>query len=122
MMGETWRLGDLKSVHTKIENWYSQESSKIKYQTMADEHQTEEKVRIYHHELHKKKIKRTSILKLDTDAGIIQGHRNCANFQEKSISDLLLPSANLSATAQEELLKVVDPVFTKEDNEMQKKQ
>ena len=60
VMGESWRLGELKAIHTRIEQWYSKESSKIKYQSQADEHQSEEKVRIYHHALHRKKIKKSS--------------------------------------------------------------
>ena len=46
MMGETWRLADLKSVHSSIELWYSRECSKIKHQSLAEEHQSEEKVSI----------------------------------------------------------------------------
>ena len=116
MMGETWRLGDLKSVHTKIENWYSQECSKIKYQTMADEHQTEEKVRIYHHELHRKSIRKSSILKLETTSGILEGHKSCAEFLEKTVEDLLLQPAHLDQAAQDTLLAEVDPVFSDSDN------
>ena len=64
VMGETWRLGELKAIHASIEDWYSKESSKIKYQSQADEHQFEEKVRIYHHDLHRKKIKSLQFLNL----------------------------------------------------------
>ena len=60
-LGETWRLAELKAVHVSIENWYSSESSKIKFQSQASEYQQDEKVRIYHHELHRKRIKRSSI-------------------------------------------------------------
>ena len=63
-MGETWCLADFKSIYASIEQWFSQESSTIKYQSLADEHQDEENVRMYHHELHRKKIRKPSILRL----------------------------------------------------------
>ena len=54
VLGDTWRLAELKTVHTRIDNWYCRETNKIKYQSQIDEHQSEETVRVYHHELHKK--------------------------------------------------------------------
>ena len=54
--GEWWSLAELKAVHERIEFWYNRESQKTKYQSQASEYQLEEKIRIYHHELHKKKI------------------------------------------------------------------
>ena len=71
MNGETWRLAELKSIHSSIELWYSRECNKIKHQSLAEEHQSEEKVRIYHHELHRKQIRKSSILKLETANGVL---------------------------------------------------
>ena len=62
--GENLRLSELKAVHTSIQNWYEKESSKIKFHSQASEYQHGEKTGIYHHELHKKRMKRSSILKL----------------------------------------------------------
>ena len=56
-MGHMKELGDLKSVHQKIQLWYQESWDKIKYQSRASEFQTNEKVTIYNHELHKKLIK-----------------------------------------------------------------
>ena len=94
---------------------------KIKLQARADEIESSESVRIYHHELHKKHLKRTSILKLDTGDKILEGHAECANFLENSVADLLLNQASLCNVSQEELLKDVQPVFTKKDNDMLRK-
>ena len=116
VMGETWRLGELKAIHASIEDWYSKESSKIKYQSQADEHQSEEKVRIYHHDLHRKKIKKSSILKLETPSGILLGHKACAEYLEQSVEDLLLHPVLLNQAAQEVLLDEVLPVFSDTDN------
>ena len=104
------------SSNSNIELWYSKESSKVKFQSLADEHQTEEKVRIYHHELHRKKIRKSSILKLETASGTLVGHKACAEYLEKTVEDLLLHPAHLSDEAQNTLLAEVTPVFTEADN------
>jgi hypothetical protein len=105
-----------KAVHASIDSWYSDESNKIKFQSQASEYQQEEKTMIYHHELHRKRIKRFSILKLDTGAGMLKGHQACADFLEQTVEDLLLNPAELNQAAQECLLSEVDLVFTPEDN------
>ena len=115
MLGDRSRLGELKAVHGNIENWYKKESNKVKHQTKVSEYQTSEKVSIYHHELHKKQIMRSSILKLETPTGIIEGHSACANFLEQTVSDLLLHPALLDQVAQDALLTEVDVVFTEAD-------
>ena len=117
VMGETWRLGELKSIHSSIEEWYSKESSKIKYQSQADEHQSEEKVRIYPHDLHRKKIRKSSILKLETPSGTLLGHEACAEYLEQSVEDLLLHPVLLNQAAQDVLLGEVLPVFSEIDNQ-----
>ena len=111
-----------KAVHASIDSWYSDESNKIQFQSQASEYQQEEKTRIYHHELHRKRIKRSSILKLDTGAGMLEGHQACADFLEQTVEDLLLHPAELDQAAQECLLSEVDPVFTPEDNNLLLKQ
>ena len=62
-IGQSWRLLDLRKVHEMINNWYEEESERIKHQAIIKEFQECEKVRIYHHELHKSFIKKSSILK-----------------------------------------------------------
>ena len=119
--GQQHRLGELFSIQHQIEDWYKEDYNKIKLQARTNEINKAESVRKHHHELHSKKIKRTSILKLETDNGIIVGHKNCSTFLENSIADLLLSPANLSSAAQDELLAEVEPVFTETDNTMMKK-
>ena len=115
--GHYHRLGELFNIQQQIESWHKQECQKIKLQARSEELNKSESVRIYHHELHKRKIKRTSITKLDTGSQILIGHKEFTNYLEKTISDLLLlHPTNLSTAAQDELLKEVGVVFTDADN------
>ena len=113
--GQSHRLGELLSVHLLIETWYRKESEKVQHQSRVDEYQNNEKSSIYHHELHKKSIKKSSILKLQTEAGIIEGHAACASFLEQSVEDLLLHPGQLDHVAQQTLLNEISPVFTEMD-------
>ena len=72
--GLSSHLAKLKTVHLLIEEWYSKESGKVQHQARADEFQCNEKTTIYHHELHKRSIKKSSILKLQTETEILEGH------------------------------------------------
>ena len=76
-----------------------------------------EKVRIYHHDLHKKHLKRSSILKLQTEAGLMEGHDQCANYLEQQVADLLLHPAQVDQAARDVLLGEVEEVFSNEDNQ-----
>ena len=69
-MGEAGKLGELKTVHLLIEQWYTRESEKVQHQSRVREFQSYEQTSIYHHELHKKMPRRTATLKLQTEAGI----------------------------------------------------
>ena len=102
--GNFHALGELKAVHLQIQLWYQKSCEKIKDQSRATEFQTNEKVTIYHHEVHKKLIKKSSILKLDTPNGLIEGHDKCAEYLENEVKSLLLVDAGLSLKAQEKLL------------------
>ena len=114
--GEHHHLKELKLVHLLIEKWYTRESEKVQHQSRIQEFQNSERSTIYHHELHKRIIKRSSILKLQTSNGIIEGHDECAAFLEQTVEDLLLHPAELDAQAQQTLLAEIVPVFTAEDN------
>ena len=116
--GDINTLAKLKLVQAEIQVWYEEESEKIKIQSRTDEIETSEKVRIYHHELHAKHIKRSSILKLKTEKGLLEGHTACVQYLEQAVGELLLHPANLDVDAQDALLKEVRPVFTQADNEM----
>ena len=115
-LGHMQELGELKSVHLKIQLWYQESCDKIKYQSRASEFQTNEKVTIYHHEVHKKLIRKSAILKLETPNGIILGHDKCAEYLENEVKNLLLVDAGLDPDAQTRLLDEVLPCFTESDN------
>ena len=116
--GESNHLAELKTVHLLIEQWYSKESEKVQHQARVNEFQCNEKTTVYHHELHKRSIKKTSILKLETEQGLLEGHTACADYLESSVEKLLLHPAVLNHDAQQVLLEEVVPVFTAEDNKM----
>ena len=50
--------------------WYQNESRTVVLQSRVDDVQESEKIRIYHHEQHQKSIKKTAILKLETENGL----------------------------------------------------
>ena len=115
------RLGSLKQVQAEVQTWYELESEKVKLQSRTDEIDTSEKVRIYHHEFHAKQIKRSSILKLKTERGLLEGNAACAGYLERAVCDLLQHEATLDVVAQDALLEDVKPVFSKADNEIMEK-
>ena len=77
-----------------------------------------EKTRIYHHEIHQKHLKRSSILKLQNETGLLEGHTPCAEFLEELVGDLLLNPAQLDHQAQEILLNELETVVTAKENDM----
>jgi hypothetical protein len=116
-MGSLEKLGELKEVQNNIQLWHSQECEKVKLQSRSEEHISSEKVCIYHHAKH---IKKSSILKLQTENGTLEGHEACTKFLEKIVSDLLTRPAELD-DAQELLLKEGKTVVSDSDNMMFKK-
>ena len=116
--GRFEKLTELKTVQLQITQWYEKSCEKVKHQARVDEISKSEKVRIYHHELHQKQIRKSSILKLETDDGLLEGHAACSNFLERAVGELLLHPAELDQAAQATLLNEVEPVFSEEDNVM----
>ena len=116
--GQTDLLPVLREIQLKIENWFEKEVEKVKHQSRVDDIQVSEKVRIYHHEIHKKNYKNSSILKLNTDQGILEGHTACAKYLQNTVEALLMHPAKLDKVAQGILLSDIDKVFTDEDNDM----
>ena len=114
--GQREFLPALKEVQLRIEDWFASEVEKVKHQARVDDIQTSEKIRIYHHELHKKSYKRSSILKLQTEQGLIEGHTACSEYLQKSVEDLLLHPALLDQTSQNILLAELEEQFTDSDN------
>ena len=107
---------ELRCVQMEIEEWYQKQSEKILLQSRSLEVSMSEKVRIFHHDLHKKHMKRTSILKLQTDEGLLEGHSECATFLESQVGDLLLNPHLADQAAMECMLNEVEKVFTEDDN------
>ena len=109
-------LGELRHVQTCIREWYEGESQKIVLRSRVDDVQTSEKVRIFHHEIHKKLLIRSAILKLDTSEGSMEGHSACSWYLTKELENLLANPANLDDKAQDQLIAEIKPVVTNEDN------
>ena len=110
------QLRILHSIQRTIQEWYANRSKKVQKQTRKDEFQSSEKTRIYHHELHQKSIKRKSILKLNTDEGLLEGHNECSSFLEKTLRELLESPAELDSPSQEIVLAQVTPTISEADN------
>ena len=116
--GDLHHLAALRSVQVRIEAWYEEESSKVILQAKSDDCSYSEKVRIYHHELHQKLVKKSAILKLETERGVLLGHSECAKYLEDKVSEILLTPNPLDQAARDTLLAEVPAVFTDRDNEM----
>ena len=108
---------DLLIVHLEIDQWFQAESEKVVLQARCDDIEQSEKIRIFHHDLHQKHVKRSSILKLQTEQGLIVGHKDCAKYLEKKVTDLLCYPATVDQEAREILLREVENVFSDRDNE-----
>ena len=115
--GDLKLYAELRCVQVEIEAWYQKESEKVLLQSRSDEVCMNEKVRIFHHDLHKKHLKRSSILKLLTESGIVEGHDECAGYLENQVAELLLNPAPVDQTARNIMLGEVEEVFTEKDNE-----
>ena len=116
--GEQGWFPALREIQLRIEDWFDTELQKIKYQSRVADIQESEKVRIFHHELHQKHIKRSSILKLETAGGTIEGHKACSEHLHEVIANLLENPAELDRAAQRILLQEVVEQFTSDDNKM----
>ena len=100
-LGQFGKLGELRTVQQSIQLWYEKESEKIILQSRSDDINMNEKVRIYHHDIHKKSMKRSSILKLQTEKGLMDGHAQCASYLKDQVAELLLHPAPLHQGAHD---------------------
>ena len=89
---ELWNniLPELSSVQLLIQAWNKKLAEKIQHQSRVDKFKVADQTRIYHHEVHKKHIKQSLILKRMTVSGLIAGHKSCAKYLEHLVADLLL--------------------------------
>ena len=118
LSGDFHQYAELRIVQVAIDDWYQKQSEKILLPSRSQEVNLNEKVRIYHHDLHKKHLKRSSILKLQSGEGLLEGHAECAAFLEHQVGELLLHPHLADQAARDSLLEEVDMVFTEEDNQM----
>ena len=58
-----------------------------------------------------------TILELETDNGTVLGHKNCSNYIEQSVKNLLVTPFQFDQNMQKELLNELYTVFSDEDNE-----
>ena len=110
--GQLQFLWELRAVQADITSWQEDESQKVILQSRSDEVSTSEKIRIYHRELHKNSLKRSSI-QLHTEVGLLECHAECAKYLEDQVADLLLQPATIDQGAQQLILEE----FTERDNE-----
>ena len=120
--GEHEKLTALRQTQIEIENWFELEVERVKHQSNIDDVQISEKTRIYHHELHKKHYKRSSILKLKVGNVLLKGHSECAQHLEQLAANILENPANLNQAAQQTLLNEIEVCFTEKDNIMLNKE
>ena len=111
-------LSELIGVQSKIQAWYRTLAEKIQHQSRVEEFQVAEQTRIYHHEIHRKHLKKSSILKLETESGMLVGHDSCTKYLENLVSDLLCNPSELDQASQDILLSEIECVVSEEDNVM----
>ena len=105
------------TVNLKISRWYSDKSYKITLISRSEDLNLSEKFWLYHHGQHRQFRKRSSILKLLTAEGPVEGHKPCASALEANVASHLINPAPLDPLAQEILLAEVERCFTDADNE-----
>lgn len=108
-------LDEYNRVKTEIKQWYKDKAQDAADKMAVKQMDESETMNIFHHEQHKKKLKLSSILKLDTpEEGIIVGHEKCQKYLEKQLKNLLSPVA-MDQVAQRNILENVKVVFDEED-------
>ena len=70
----------LHLVNLDIKKGFSKEAEDTILHINTQEIEESESMNIYHHQLHKKKMSRTAILKLETPDRPIYGHKKCSEF------------------------------------------
>ena len=118
LQGNKEALGSLKEIQLKIVNWFEEEAEKVKRFAQLEDIEKSEKVRLYHHELHKRVVNKSTIVKLRTPEKDLIGHKECAEYLAEEVRNLWEKEIHLNDEAQEELLQDVEKVFTEEDNKL----
>ena len=83
-------------VRQKINDWFTKEAENIQLMTNLNEVAESEQTQLFHHEIHKKKLIKSTILELKTETDNCIGHKNCMDAIVKSVYDLLGSSFEFS--------------------------
>merc|ERR1712240_411073 len=107
---------NLKLVNSEIKEWFEEEAKATILLVNAREVEENETLNLYQHDLHKKKIKRAAISSLTTPEGLIYGHKKCADFITKEVSDLLENEFEYDTRSQISLLNADFKILTGIEN------
>ena len=78
--GQLELLPKLKDTQSQINDFFDKRSEKVKLHSQAKDMQESEKARIFHYEKFYRNNNKSSIRKLKTPDGIIEGHNKCAKY------------------------------------------
>ena len=106
----------LKSINLEIKNYYEEEAKSIQLLINMRDVSESEKTNIFHHSLHRKKIQKSAIIKIQEEGNIFLGHKACSDFIQNKVAELLENPIEYNKVYQEELLKEISQVFSEEDN------
>ena len=108
--GDLQSLADLKHAKEKITSWFSNRAKEVLLHANIKEVEESEQTLIYHHEKLQKSRKRSSILKLNPQGELVEGHQNCGSLLQGEARALQDNTSSLDTKAQDELLEVVEEV------------
>ena len=100
----------------EIRNYYEEEAKSLQLQINMRDVSESEKTNIFHHSLHRKKIQKSAILKIQEEGNILLGHKACSDLIQNKVAELLENPIEYNKYHQEELLNEISPVFSDEDN------
>ena len=78
---------------------------------MQEVNETED-IDLYHHELHKKKVTKSAILELETEKGILLGHKEHSEYINAEVANVLENEFKFNESSKRILLNEVEKVFT----------
>lgn len=79
----------LKLTNMDINEWFNEEAKSVLLQINMQEINEFEEVNLHHHELHKKKVTKLVILELETERGVLFGHKECSDYINADVASLL---------------------------------
>ena len=121
LRGDMSKFSQLDEINKRIIIFFKKRAEQIKIQCGLQDIDQSEQLRVYHYEIHKRELNKRKILKLKTPEGLKQGHRECADFLNKEVKNLLENEIFLDEECQNQLLGEVESVFTQSDNKLLEK-